>query len=50
MALPDTVLTMVQARLEALLQTNDGFELADRDLELRGSGTAPSRTLRLRSQ
>ena len=27
-----------QARLEALLQTNDGFELADRDLELRGEG------------
>jgi ATP-dependent DNA helicase RecG len=27
-----------QARLEALLQTNDGFELADRDLEIRGEG------------
>jgi len=26
------------ARLEALLQTNDGFELADRDLEIRGEG------------
>lgn len=27
-----------QARLEALLGTNDGFELADRDLEIRGEG------------
>src|SRR5450830_1672328 len=27
-----------QARLEALLETNDGFELADRDLEIRGDG------------
>jgi ATP-dependent DNA helicase RecG len=27
-----------QARLEALLETNDGFELADRDLEIRGEG------------
>ncbi len=26
------------ARLKALLQTDDGFELADRDLELRGEG------------
>jgi ATP-dependent DNA helicase RecG len=27
-----------RARLEALLETNDGFELADRDLEIRGEG------------
>ncbi len=27
-----------QARLEALLETNDGFELADKDLEIRGEG------------
>ena len=27
-----------QARLSALLETNDGFELADRDLEIRGEG------------
>src|SRR5204862_7330083 len=27
-----------QARLEALVETNDGFELADRDLDLRGEG------------
>jgi ATP-dependent DNA helicase RecG len=27
-----------QARLSALLDTNDGFELAERDLELRGEG------------
>lgn len=27
-----------QARLEALLETTDGFELADRDLEIRGEG------------
>jgi ATP-dependent DNA helicase RecG len=27
-----------QARLEALLETNDGFALADRDLEIRGEG------------
>jgi ATP-dependent DNA helicase RecG len=27
-----------QARLEALVDTNDGFELADRDLDLRGEG------------
>lgn len=27
-----------RARLEALLETNDGFELAERDLELRGEG------------
>lgn len=27
-----------QARLEALLETSDGFELADRDLEIRGEG------------
>ncbi len=27
-----------QARLGALLETNDGFELADRDLEIRGEG------------
>ncbi len=27
-----------QARLEALLETNDGFVLADRDLEIRGEG------------
>ena len=27
-----------QARLQALLETNDGFELADRDLEIRGEG------------
>jgi len=27
-----------KARLEALLETNDGFELADRDLEIRGEG------------
>ena len=27
-----------QARLEALVETNDGFELAERDLELRGEG------------
>jgi ATP-dependent DNA helicase RecG len=27
-----------QARLEALLETNDGFELADRDLTIRGEG------------
>ncbi len=26
------------ARLQALLETNDGFELADRDLEIRGEG------------
>ncbi len=27
-----------KARLEALVETNDGFELAERDLELRGEG------------
>jgi len=27
-----------RARLEALLETNDGFELADRDLAIRGEG------------
>jgi ATP-dependent DNA helicase RecG len=27
-----------QARLQALVDTNDGFELAERDLELRGEG------------
>jgi ATP-dependent DNA helicase RecG len=27
-----------QARLEALLETTDGFVLADRDLEIRGEG------------
>ncbi len=27
-----------QARLDALLETTDGFELADRDLEIRGEG------------
>src|SRR5207249_6017512 len=27
-----------QARLEALVETSDGFELADRDLALRGEG------------
>jgi ATP-dependent DNA helicase RecG len=27
-----------QARLEALVETSDGFELADRDLDLRGEG------------
>src|SRR5256886_2995532 len=27
-----------RARLEALVETNDGFELADRDLDLRGEG------------
>jgi ATP-dependent DNA helicase RecG len=27
-----------QARLEALLETTDGFELADKDLEIRGEG------------
>src|SRR5438094_4929495 len=27
-----------QARLEALVESNDGFELADRDLDLRGEG------------
>ena len=27
-----------QARLEALVETTDGFELAERDLELRGEG------------
>jgi ATP-dependent DNA helicase RecG len=27
-----------QARLEALVSTNDGFELAERDLEIRGEG------------
>ena len=27
-----------QARLEALLESNDGFELADKDLEIRGEG------------
>ena len=27
-----------QARLEALLETNDGFELADKDLDIRGEG------------
>src|SRR5689334_5323894 len=27
-----------QARLQALVETNDGFELADRDLDLRGEG------------
>jgi ATP-dependent DNA helicase RecG len=27
-----------QGRLEALLETNDGFELADKDLEIRGEG------------
>src|SRR5205823_5598764 len=27
-----------QARLDALVETNDGFELADRDLDLRGEG------------
>ncbi len=27
-----------QARLEALMETTDGFELADRDLEIRGEG------------
>ncbi len=28
-----------QARLEAMVRTNDGFELADEDLRLRGEGT-----------
>jgi ATP-dependent DNA helicase RecG len=27
-----------QARLQALVETTDGFELAERDLELRGEG------------
>ena len=27
-----------QARLEALVETSDGFELAERDLEIRGEG------------
>ena len=27
-----------KARLEALLETNDGFALADKDLEIRGEG------------
>jgi ATP-dependent DNA helicase RecG len=27
-----------QARLEALVASNDGFELAERDLEIRGEG------------
>src|SRR5215470_840722 len=36
---PKVELTDVaQARLEALVETNDGFELAERDLELRGEG------------
>ena len=29
---------VAQERLQALVDTNDGFELAERDLELRGAG------------
>ena len=29
---------MARERLQALVDTNDGFELADRDLDLRGEG------------
>src|SRR5207244_11506800 len=29
---------IAQERLQALVDTNDGFELAERDLELRGAG------------
>ena len=29
---------MARARLEAVRETNDGFELAEMDLELRGEG------------
>jgi ATP-dependent DNA helicase RecG len=34
----DELTDAAQARLEALVETNDGFELAERDLELRGEG------------
>jgi ATP-dependent DNA helicase RecG len=34
----DELTDSAQARLEALVETNDGFELADRDLDLRGEG------------
>ena len=35
-----------QARLEALLETNDGFELAEKDLEIRGEGQVMGRARR----
>ena len=34
----DELTDAAQARLEALVETTDGFELAERDLELRGEG------------
>jgi ATP-dependent DNA helicase RecG len=34
----EEVTDSAQARLEALVETTDGFELADRDLDLRGEG------------
>jgi ATP-dependent DNA helicase RecG len=35
-----------QARLEALVECSDGFELADRDLDLRGEGQLSARASR----
>jgi len=34
----DELTDAAQARLEALVECSDGFELADRDLDLRGEG------------
>jgi ATP-dependent DNA helicase RecG len=34
----DELTDSARARLEALVATNDGFELAERDLEIRGEG------------
>ena len=36
--LPDTLSDRSRARLEAMVKTNNGFELAQKDLELRGPG------------
>ena len=35
---PDELTDSAQARLQALVDTTDGFELAEKDLELRGTG------------
>ena len=37
-ALPSVLTDSALARLEALVATNDGFELAEKDLEIRGEG------------
>ncbi len=37
--LPEEERRMARERLQAVAATNDGFELAERDLEIRGSGT-----------